>query len=103
MRTFFFRSFVPVDTDPAEPVEDAFDGVLDVPLLIGVVNPEQKLAAVMSGEQPVEEGRSNSANVQEARRTRCESGAYSHGFFVKSAPAARKLAPWRNTAWGRSR
>ena len=39
------------------PIEDALDGVLDVPLLVGVIDPEQELPAGMAGQQPVEEGR----------------------------------------------
>ncbi len=62
------RPFVPVDADPAEAVEDSPDGVLDVPLLVGVVDPEDELAAVMAGQQPVEQGRPHPADVQETGR-----------------------------------
>ena len=33
-----FRSFIPVDPDPAKTVEDALDGIIDVALLIGIVD-----------------------------------------------------------------
>ena len=61
--------------DPAEAVEDPADGVLDVPLLVGVVDPEDELAAVVAGQQPVEQGRPHPADVQEAGRAGGESGA----------------------------
>jgi len=56
-------SFVPIDADPPKTVEDALDGILNVPLLVGVIDPQQKLAAEMPGQQPVEQGRSHSADV----------------------------------------
>ena len=67
--------FVPVDPDPAEAVEDLPDGILDVPLLVGVVDPQDELAAVMAGQQPVEQGRPHPADVQKAGRAGGESRA----------------------------
>ena len=82
-------AFVPVDPDPAEAVEDLADGVLDVPLLVGVVDPEDELAAVMPGQQPVEQGRPHPADVQETGRAGCESRAYTH----EACFAAKPLEP----------
>src|SRR5271157_1611010 len=81
------RSLIPIDADPPKTIEDALDGILDVPLLVGVVDPQQKLAAEMPGQQPVEQGRSHSADVQKAGRTGGKAGAYGHGAFSQHAAA----------------
>ena len=73
-----FRPLVPVDPDPAKTVEDALDGIIDVAFLIGIVDPQDELAAMMPRQQPVEQSCPNPADVQEAGRTGGESGAYTH-------------------------
>ena len=50
-----------------------------MPLLVGVVDPQDELAAVMSGQQPVEQSRPHPADVQEAGRAGGESSANTHG------------------------
>src|SRR5208337_3066808 len=90
------RPFVPIDADPPKTVEDALDGILDVPLLVGVVDPQQKLAAEMPGKQPVEQGRSHSADVQKAGRTGSKPGAYGHGAFSQNTAANQ--TPARSSA-----
>ena len=71
-------AFVPVHPHPAEAVEDLLDGLLDVALLVGVVDPEDELAAVVAGEEPVEEGRPDPPDVEEAGRAGGEPRAYAH-------------------------
>ena len=71
-------AFVPVHAHPAEAVEDQRDGLLDVPLLVGVVDPEDELAAGVAGQQPVEQRRPHPADVEEAGRAGGESCAYAH-------------------------
>ena len=73
-----FRPFVPVDPDPAKTVQDPLDGIIDVPLLVGVVDPKDELAAMMPGQQPVEQSCPHPADVQETGRAGGESGAYTH-------------------------
>ena len=55
--------------------------IFDVPFLVGVVDPEDEPAAVVPGEQPVEQGGPHSADVQEAGRAGSEPGSYTHGVF----------------------
>ena len=50
--------------EPAEPVEDRPQRLGDVALGVGVVDAQQKLPAVTPGEQPVEQGRADPANVK---------------------------------------
>ena len=83
MGTANFRPFIPVDPHPAKPVEDFLDGVVDMPFLVGVVDSQEKLAAVMPGQQPVEECCPDSADVQETGRTGSKSGTNSHGAFSR--------------------
>ncbi len=73
------RPFVPVHPEPAEPLQDQGDGALDVPLLVGVVNPEHELAPVVTREQPVEKRRADPSDVEEAGRAGGESGPDTHG------------------------
>ena len=74
-RPAHFRPLVPVDAQPAEAVEDRLQRLLDVPLLIGVVDPQDELPAVLPGEQPIEQRGANPANVQVSGRTGSEAGA----------------------------
>ena len=61
-------ALVPVDAEPAEAVEDGLQGLGHVALLVGVVDAQDELAAVLAGEQPVEQGRADAADVQIAGR-----------------------------------
>src|SRR3982750_4494240 len=66
---------VPVEAEPAEAVEDGLQRLGDVALLVGVVDAQDELAAVLAGEQPVEKGRADAADVQVAGRAGGESRA----------------------------
>jgi len=70
-----FGALVPVETKPSEPVQDRAQRLGDVPLGVGVVDPQQELATVPSGEQPVKQGRTDAADVEIAGRAGCEAGA----------------------------
>ncbi len=72
------RAFVPVDPQPAKTVQNGLQRLLDIPPLVRVVDPQQELTAVVPGEQPVEEGRADAADVQIAGRAGSETGA-NHG------------------------
>ena len=63
------RPFVPVDAQPTKSVQDRLQRRLDVSLLVRVVDPKYELPAVLSGIQPVVEGRANAADVQVTGRT----------------------------------
>ena len=76
MRPADLGPFVPVQAEPAEAVEDRLQRRLGhVPLLVGVVDAEDELPAVLAGEQPVEQGRADAADVQVAGRAGGEAGA----------------------------
>ena len=45
MRSANFRSFVPIDAKPAEPVEDRLEGFFLIALCVGVVDAEDELPA----------------------------------------------------------
>ena len=64
MRTADFRTFVPVDSEPAEAVEDWLECRFDVSLLIGVIDPQDELSLVMASEQPVEQSSANAADME---------------------------------------
>jgi len=63
---------VPIEAEPAHPVEDGVDRLLGGTRLVGVFDPKQELAAVMAGEQPVEQRGSSAADVKESGRRRRE-------------------------------
>ena len=65
---------VPIEAEPAHPVEDRVDRLLGRARLVGVLDPQQELAAVVAGEQPVEQRRARAADVQEAGRRGREAG-----------------------------
>src|SRR5204863_7816245 len=75
-------ALVPVQAQPAEPVEDRLQGLRHVALLVGVVDAEDELAVLLPGEQPVEQGRADPADVQVAGRARGEAGANRHGSAI---------------------
>ena len=66
VRSSSFRSLVPVDPEPAEPVENAGHHVGGGPLDIRILNPQDEHPVVAAGKQPIEEGRAGTADVQVA-------------------------------------
>jgi hypothetical protein len=50
------RPLVPIQPQPAEAIEDACQGILHLACLIGVLNADDEPAAVVPGEEPVEQG-----------------------------------------------
>ena len=75
MRAADFGAFVPIDPQPAEAVQDRGQRRLDIPLLIGVVDPQQELPAMPPGKQPTEQRRAHAADVQISGRTGSKTGA----------------------------
>ncbi len=59
------RALVPVDPEPAEPVQDRLQRLVDVPLPVRVVDAQDETAAVAAGVEPVEQRRAHAADVQE--------------------------------------
>src|SRR5882724_3266783 len=57
---------VPVEAQPFHAVDDGVDRLLGGALAIGVFDAQAKCAAVMARQQPIEQGRSSTADVQES-------------------------------------
>ena len=64
IRTADLRALVPVDAEPAEPVEDGLKCLGLVAFSVRVVDAQDELAAVPSGQQPVEQGGADAADVE---------------------------------------
>ena len=69
------RTFVPVEPEPAQSVIDRLRGLGGVTGLIRILDPEHELAAVMTGEEPVEERGARTANVEVTCGRRREANA----------------------------
>jgi hypothetical protein len=54
---------VPIEAQPAEPVEDRLQGLRDIALLVRIVDPQQELPAALARKQPVEQRRAHTADV----------------------------------------
>jgi hypothetical protein len=63
VRATGLRTFVPVEAQPTQSIEDDLHRLLGVAGLVGVFNPEDKLASVMARKEPVEEGGASASNV----------------------------------------
>ena len=61
-----FGPFVPVKSQPPEGVQDGRQCGVDIPLLVGVVDAEDELAAVVPRPEPVEQGGAHAADVHVA-------------------------------------
>ena len=66
---------VPVDPDPPERVLDLGDRLRDLTARIRVLDPEQALTALLPSEQPVEQERPNTSDVEEAGWARSHTDA----------------------------
>jgi hypothetical protein len=79
-------------------VQDRCKRGFDISLGVGVVDAEQKLPAVLTCEEPIEERGPNSANVQITGLARCETCANCH--YQKLAKMCRndaKAKPYYDT------
>ena len=74
-----FRPFVPIEAEPVQAVQNRRERFVDVPLRIGVVDPQNELPALPFGEQPIEQRRPHAADVQVAGRAGSEASADGHG------------------------
>src|SRR5690606_31840354 len=81
VRSADFRSFIPIEPEPAKRVQDGREGLVDVPLAVRVVDPQDELPAIVPRPQPVEQRRPHAADVHVTRGGRSESCAYSHRKF----------------------
>ncbi len=72
------RPLVPVDPQPFQTFENRRERRFHVPLLVGVVDPQDEPAAVAAGEKPTEQGCADPPNVKVTGRTWSETGANGH-------------------------
>ena len=79
MRAIDFRAFIPINPQPAEPVKDRLQCLGDVTLSVGVINPQNKLAARLARQQPVEQSRADTPDMEVTSRAGSESSADRHG------------------------
>ena len=78
MRSARLGPFVPVETKPAQAVQDAGDHVGRRSLDVGILDAQHEHAAVPAGVEPVEERRARAADVQVAGGGRGEADAQGH-------------------------
>ncbi len=90
---------VPRQAEPGQAVEDGVDGRRRGARAVGVLDAQQVLAAVVAGEQPVEQGGARAADMQVAGRRGGEAGNDLHcrghcSGYVRVLPQfSRKSAP----------
>ena len=69
----------PRQPQPGQIRADRLDILLFAAFAVGIVDPQQELATMLSSKQPVVERRANAADVQVARGTGSETGTDGHG------------------------
>src|SRR5581483_8333588 len=77
------RSFplVPVEPEPAHPVDDGFDGGVGRPGAVGVLDSQKEFSPMVPGEKPVEKGCPRPADVKETGRAGGEPDANIRHYF----------------------
>src|SRR3546814_8240535 len=58
---------VPIEVQPAHPVKNGGNGCIRRARAVGILDPQLEFAAMMPGEQQVEQRRPHAADVQETR------------------------------------
>ena len=74
-----YRLLIPIEAQPAKPIEDRLDGLRGRALAVGILDAQQEAATMVAGEQPVEERRAGTADMQGAGGRGGESNADRHG------------------------
>ena len=82
------RRAVPLDPEPAERALDLLDRLLHLAARVGVLDPQQALAAAAAREEPVEEERAHATDVEEPGRARCHADADAHQAAIVGADAS---------------
>ena len=68
IRTTDFRTFIPVEPQPAKRVQNWTKGRIDISLLIRIVDAQNKLATISARPQPTEQSRPHSADMHVSGR-----------------------------------
>ncbi len=78
---------IPVEFEPAQAIENGEDRAFGGARLVGILDPQQHLAAGVLGIQPVEQRRTRTADMQVARgrwrKTRDDLFAHAIGEFLE--------------------
>ena len=77
---------VPVEAEPGERALDLLGRALDLAVHVGVLDPQQALAALLAREQPVEEERTRGADVEEAGRRRRHANPHGRAGMSRTVP-----------------
>ena len=75
------RRLIGVEAEPRQSFEDHLGGFGGAALAVGVFDPQQIFAAVVAGEQIIEQRGAGAANVQQAGGAGSEAGADHDGLF----------------------
>jgi len=75
------RAFVPIKPQPFQRVDDRLVGLFGRPLLIGILDSKNELAAHVAGEEPIEQGGARAAHMEMPCRARRESDPHLALFF----------------------
>ena len=65
---------VPVDPEPAQPREDRVDRGLSRARPVGILDPQQEFAAMMTRKQPVKQRGARAAQVEDSRSAKARTG-----------------------------
>jgi hypothetical protein len=76
---------VPVDPEPPQRLLNLLGGLGDLATRVRVLDPQPALAALLAGEQPVEQERAHASHMEEARRARCHADDDAHRSILESA------------------
>ena len=71
-------ALIPCQPQPAKPVQDGGQRLVDIAALVGIVDPQNKLTSVAAGKQPIKKRGSNSTNVKVTCGAGGETRANSH-------------------------
>ena len=72
---------VPFDAEPAQPVENGRDCGVGRAFAVGILDPQQHLAAALAGIEPVEKGGARAADMEESGRRGRKAGDDGFGHF----------------------
>ena len=81
---------VPVDPEPDQRVLDLIDRLGHLAARVGVLDPQQDLAALLAREEPVEEERADAADVEEAGGARSHADADAHRASIVGGGGIRR-------------
>jgi hypothetical protein len=75
-------TFVPVETEPAEAIEDGQQRLGLVAIRISIIDAKDELPTLAPGEEPVEQRRSDATDMEVTRRAGSKASADGHSVVV---------------------